>query len=88
MLRTKLEKAEKEISKTYSDNKDRTVKLSNEIAMLKLCVKEESENVLKHKSDANKANRDLKSMEKNIHDLEKKNKNIAKKNLVSASCKE
>ena len=88
LLRTKLEKAEKEISKTYSDNKDRTVKLSNEIAMLKLCVKEESENVLKHKSDANKANRDLKSMEKNIHDLEKKNKNIAKKNLVSASCKE
>ena len=33
LLRTKLEKAEKEISKTYSDNKDRTVKLSNEIAM-------------------------------------------------------
>ena len=71
-LHARLENAEKEAIKHFSETKVKDVKLSNEIFSLKSQLREDSEIIKQHKADTSKASKTFKSPEKNIHNLTKK----------------
>ena len=68
----RLENAEKEAIKHFSETKDKNVKLSNEISFLKSQLREDSEIIKQLKADASKATKTIKVQEKNIQNLTKK----------------
>ena len=76
LLEARLQKAEDKLVKYSSETKDRESKLSIEIATLKSRVNEDSETILKLKTEAKSAIKVKKSLEKNIYDFEKRIDNL------------
>ena len=72
ILHARLENAEKEAIKHFSETKVKDVKLSDEISSLKSQLREDSEIIKLHKADTSKASKTIKSQEKNIYNLRKK----------------
>ena len=79
LLHARLENAEKDAIKHFSETKDKNMKLSNEISALKSQLKEDSEIIKQHKADISKATKTIKSQEKNIYNLTKKIENLEHK---------
>ena len=68
----RLENAEKEATKHFSETKDKNVKLFYEISFMKSQLRQDSDIIKQLKADASKATKTIKVQEKNIQNLTKK----------------
>ena len=79
ILQNRLEKAEKDLLKYSEEEKNKRLKLSEEIKVMNSIKKKYNESISVLTNNLSKAKAEIKSLQKTIHNLEKKNDNMKDK---------